>query len=209
MEQGNLYNQFNLKLPVLDTPAIATVVKTFLCPSDIIPPGPFAVTDSSWNTICMIAPSSYAACCGSGVTTEAATGNGCFFRNSAVRLTDILDGTSNTIFVEERAFADAQSTWVGAVSGGYCNQGAFNQAAVPGKLGQGAGDLVLIHATTNNNPTGRNLDDASSKHTGGSNFLMADGSVHFVRNISSGSPDATTLSGMGTIAGGEVVSPLW
>jgi prepilin-type processing-associated H-X9-DG protein len=44
-------------------------------------------------------------------------------------------------------------------------------------------------------------------HTGGSNFLFADGSVHFIRNVGSGSQDAATLQAMGTIAGGEVISP--
>ena len=209
LEQSNLQNQFNLSLPVQDSPAIQTAVKTFLCPSDLLPPGAFAVTDSSWNTVCTVAPSSYAACCGGGVSTTAGIGNGCFYRNSAVRLTDITDGTSNTIFVEERAFANVQCTWVGAISGGYCNQGQFNQDAVPGKLGQGAGDLVLIHASTNNSPTGRNLDDASSKHTVGSNFLLADGSVHFIRNIASGSTDSPTLEAMGTTMGGEALTPLW
>jgi prepilin-type N-terminal cleavage/methylation domain-containing protein len=210
MEQGNLQNQFNMSLPVQSSgTAIQSVVKTYLCPSDIVPPGPFAVTDSSWNTVCQVAPTSYAACCGGGVSTTAATGNGCFYRNSSVRLTDITDGTSNTVFVEERAFANVQGTWVGAISGGYCNQGQYNQDAVPGKLGQGAGDLVLIHAGTNNSPSGRNLDDASSKHFTGSNFLLADGSVHFIRNISSGSTDSATLEAMGTIAGGEVVADPW
>lgn len=209
LEQANLQNQFNLLLPVQNSSAIQTVVKTYLCPSDVVPSGPFAVTDSSWNTICMVAPSSYAACCGGGVSTTAATGNGCFYRNSSVRLTDITDGTSNTIFIEERAFANVEGTWVGAISGGYCNQGLLNPHAVPGKLGQGAGDLVLIHASTNNSPTGRNLDDASSKHIVGSNFLLADGSVHLIRNIASGSADMATLEAMGTIAGGEVLSNLW
>jgi prepilin-type N-terminal cleavage/methylation domain-containing protein/prepilin-type processing-associated H-X9-DG protein len=208
IEQGNLKNQFNMTLPVQSSPAIQTVVKTYLCPSDIVQPTAFAVTDSSWNTVCLVAPSSYAACCGGGVSTTAATGNGCFYRNSTVRLTDITDGTSNTIFIEERAFANVEGTWVGAISGGYCNQGLFNPHAVPGKLGQGAGDLVLIHASTNNSPTGRNLDDASSKHTGGSNFLLADGSVHFILNIPSGSANVVTLEAMGTIAGGEVLSSL-
>jgi prepilin-type processing-associated H-X9-DG protein len=80
---------------------------------------------------------------------------------------------------------------------------------VPGKLGQVAGDLVLIHASTNNSPSGRNLDDASSKHYVGSNFLLADGSVHFIRNITSGTIDCTTLEAMGTISGGEVLTELW
>jgi prepilin-type N-terminal cleavage/methylation domain-containing protein/prepilin-type processing-associated H-X9-DG protein len=208
VEQNNLYVQYNLAQPVQNSPAIQTYVKTFVCPSDIAPTTAFAVADKNWNPICSIAPSSYAACCGGGVSTTGATGNGCFYRNSSVRLTDITDGTTNTIFLEERAFANVQGTWVGAVIGGYCNQGALNPAAVPGKLGQGAGDLVLIHAGTINNPSGRNLDDSCSRHTGGANFLFADGSVHFLRNAAGGSADAATLQMMGTISGGEVVSSL-
>ena len=92
----------------LDSTAIQTVVKTFVCPSDIVPATPFAVTDSTGKTICTAPPSSYAACCGGGVSTTAATGNGCFYRNSMIRLLDITDGTSNTIFLEERAFANAR-----------------------------------------------------------------------------------------------------
>lgn len=210
MEQGNLKNQFNMSLPVQNSePAIQTMVKTFLCPSDVVPPSAFTVTDSSWNPVCQVAPSSYAACCGGGVSTTAASGNGCFFRNSSIRLTDISDGTSNTIFLEERAFANVEGTWVGAISGGYCNQGQLNAAAVPGKLGQGAADLVLIHASTNNSPTGRNLDDASSRHLVGSNFLLADGSVHFIHTIASGTPDSAVLEAMGTINGGEVFTAPW
>ncbi len=203
-----MFNQFNLNLPVQNVPAAQTVVTAFLCPSDIVTPAPFAVTDVNWNLVCLAPPSSYAACCGGGVSTTAATGNGCFYRNSSVRLTDITDGTSNTIFLEERAFANVEGTWVGAISRGYCNQGQTNQDAVPGKLGQGAGDLVLIHAGTNNSTTSRNLDDASSKHPGGSNFLFADGSVHFIRGAQSGSTDSAMLQAMGTSGGGEVVGSL-
>jgi prepilin-type N-terminal cleavage/methylation domain-containing protein len=206
-EQDNLYREYNLGGPVEATPGIATRVKMFVCPSDIVPPGPFAVTDSAWNPICMIAPSSYAACCGT-VSTTAQTGDGAFYRNSHTRLTDIADGTSSTILIEERCFAHVMGTWVGAVSGGYCNQGQQNPNAVPGKIGQAAGDLVLIHAGTNNSASGRSLDDASSMHRVGSNFLYGDGSVHFVRNAPSGSADAVTLRAMGTIAGGEVPASL-
>jgi prepilin-type processing-associated H-X9-DG protein len=202
MEQGNLYRLYNFNLPVQDSAAIQTVLAGFLCPSDLVPDGPFTITDAAWAPICKIAPSSYAACCGGGVSTTAATGNGCFYRNSAVRLSDIKDGTSNTIFIEERAFTNVQATWVGAVSGGYANTGPSNKGAVAGKLGQGAGDLVLIHAGTINNPTGRNLDDASSMHSGGANILFADGSVRFIPDSAS----TTILPALGTTFGSEAVT---
>lgn len=205
LEQQNLYKQYSLSLPVSNSLAAATVVNTFLCPSDITPSTAFAVTDNSWGTVCMAPPSSYAACCGSGRTT-AATGNGVFYRNSQTRLSDITDGTSNTLFIEERAFAKVQGTWVGAISGGYCNEGPYNPDPAPGRLGQGAAALVLVHAGTNNNPTERNLDDAASMHTGGSNFLFADGSVHFIRSVISHSADSLTHQAMGTRAGGEVLT---
>ena len=133
-------------------------------------------------------------------------GNGILYRNSKVTITDITDGTSNTVLVQERCFAHVQGTWAGAISGGYCNQGLYNPAASPGKLGQVAGDLVLIHASTVNSPSGRNLDDTNSRHFTGANFLLADGSVQFIRNIASGTTDCTTLEAMGTIAGGEILT---
>ena len=43
---------------------------------------------------------------------------------------------------------------------------------------------------------------ASSKHPGGVNALFADGSVHFVKNT----VNPVTWYGLGTIAGGEVIS---
>ena len=43
---------------------------------------------------------------------------------------------------------------------------------------------------------------ASSKHAGGVNALFADGSVHFIKN----SVNPITWYGLGTIAGGEVIS---
>ena len=57
-----------------------------------------------------------------------------------------------------------------------------------------------------NATSGRSLDDASSKHQTGSNFLYGDGSVHYVRNFGSGSQDSVTLEAMGTIAGNEVIA---
>jgi hypothetical protein len=53
------------------------------------------------------------------------------------------------------------------------------------------------------------LDDYSSQHVIGSNFVFADGAVHFLRSIagdnSDGSytPDSLIFQGLGSRAGGE------
>jgi prepilin-type processing-associated H-X9-DG protein len=55
------------------------------------------------------------------------------------------------------------------------------------------------------------LDDFSSRHTGGSNFVFADGSVRFIRSVPSDLPgggytaDSLILQALGTRANGEVV----
>src|SRR5262249_10796413 len=43
---------------------------------------------------------------------------GMFFRNSAIRILQVTDGTSNTLFVGERSSNLANVTWTGAVTGG-------------------------------------------------------------------------------------------
>jgi prepilin-type N-terminal cleavage/methylation domain-containing protein/prepilin-type processing-associated H-X9-DG protein len=221
LEQDDVYRQLNLNQPVQASPAITNLVKAYLCPSDILPDAAFAVPDALGDTLCLAAPTSYAACCGSDAsgTTDAA-GLGVFYRNSEVRMTDIADGTSNTILVGERAWSNANGVWAGAIPGGVIVRGAFNpcQPVVPGASFPAA-TLVLAHAHLNNalaDPDGSaGMDDFGSRHFGGSNFVFADGSVHFLRSISTDNPDGSyTADGLifqalGTRASGEVVPGGW
>jgi prepilin-type N-terminal cleavage/methylation domain-containing protein/prepilin-type processing-associated H-X9-DG protein len=221
LEQSNLYRQLNFTQPVQNSPSIQTLVPIYLCPSDIVPQGPFPLTDGLGNTICMAAPTSYSACCGNDASdTTAPTGNGVFYRNSQTRLTDITDGTSETILIGERAWSKANGIWAGAVPGGVIRRGQYNpcQPVVPGAW-YPAATLVLSHAHMNNalfdSDGSAGMDDFGSMHFGGSNFLFADGSVHFLRSVPSDNPDGSyTADGLafqtlGTRANGEVVPAEW
>jgi prepilin-type N-terminal cleavage/methylation domain-containing protein/prepilin-type processing-associated H-X9-DG protein len=208
LEQDNLYRQFDLSQPVQNFAGIQTMLKLYLCPSDIAPTAPFAVPNAFGATVVLAAPSSYAATCGPDASDVAdPTGLGVFYRNSRTRLTDISDGTSQTVMVGDRAWADSQGIWAGAPSGAVLRPGPRNPwqtATAPAPC------LVLLHNNWINIKTDADggLDDFSSYHTGGVNLLFADGSVHFVRSITADGQDHRDFWALGTRAGGEVIQSL-
>jgi prepilin-type N-terminal cleavage/methylation domain-containing protein/prepilin-type processing-associated H-X9-DG protein len=224
MEQSNLYNSANFNLPLQD-PQNATVIQTYLssyvCPSDPAPSGPFSVPNGTGTTVAKAAASSYAACNGNDQSdTTDATGNGVFYRNSPTRMSNIIDGTSNTILVGEKAWSNANGIWSGAISGAVLVRGTLNpcQPVVAG-ASYPAPTLVISHAHLNNasfdDDGSAGMDDFSSRHAGGAHFLFADGSVRFIHSISSDNSDGSytgdglIFQAMGTCAGGEVVSGNW
>jgi prepilin-type N-terminal cleavage/methylation domain-containing protein len=221
IEQDNVYRQLRFNQPVQNSPAIQTMLKLFLCPSDLTPQSAFALPDGFGNTVCLAAPTSYAACCGSDASeTTDATGDGVFYRNSRTRIADITDGTSNTILIGERAWAKANGAWAGAIPCGVIKRGQLNpcQPNVPGAW-YPSSTLALAHAHLNNalvDPDGSaGMDDFSSMHFGGSLFVFGDGSVHFLRGVSSDNPnggytpDGLIFQALATRAGGEVVPGDW
>lgn len=221
IEQENIYRQLGLNQPVQDSPAIQTMVKVFLCPSDLTTPNAFGVPDGFGNTVCLAAPTSYAACCGNDAAdTRDATGNGVFYRNSRIRIADITDGTSNTILVGERAWAKSNGAWGGAIPGGVIKRGQSNpcQPNIPDAW-YPSSTIAIAHAHLNNalvDPDGSaGMDDFSSMHIGGSLFLFADGSVHFLRSVSSDNADGSYTSdgvifqALATRANGEVIPGDW
>jgi prepilin-type N-terminal cleavage/methylation domain-containing protein len=90
-------------------------------------------------------------------------GTGVFYHMSHVKLADVKDGLSGTFFVGERSAKHGYSTWVGAVAGG--------EEAVARILG------IADHPP---NADGGHLDDFSSAHPQGTNFLLGDGSVRLI-----------------------------
>ncbi|HJT76519.1 MAG TPA: DUF1559 domain-containing protein [Gemmataceae bacterium] len=212
VEQDTLYKQLDFRQPVQNSPAIATAVKVYLCPSDLTPDA-FAVPDAFGTPLAQAGPSSYAACAGGDESeTDGPTGQGVFYRNSSTRLTDIQDGTSNTILVGERAWSNANGVWAGAIPGGVCKRGEQNPCPGTAASFAAAATLVLAHGHLNNATADSDggLDDFSSRHGGGSNFAFADGHVSFVRSVPADAPDggytadSRALQALSTRAGGEV-----
>ena len=142
LEQGTIFNQINLNVPVgTGTNAALTslILKVYQCPSDgnqqSIP-----VYDSTFSVpIVSVAHGNYIGCSGweecfngaggnpqGGVGTDGLAGGfgqagvGIFYRNSKNNMASVTDGLSNTIFVGERSSNHSPSTWMGAVAGGRC-----------------------------------------------------------------------------------------
>jgi prepilin-type N-terminal cleavage/methylation domain-containing protein/prepilin-type processing-associated H-X9-DG protein len=208
LEQGNLQRQIRFDLGVGD-PANAgprvQPLKAFICPSEP-KTGTFTVVDANGNPLVDVARGSYVAINGVlGVSSDAADNNGAFLRNSRMRIADITDGLSNTLFVGERCTKMSNSTWTGAVTGGAVPAQRYPNPADQLANAEAAAALVLAHGSRQhlpNNPLVFDADATASYHVNGVNFLFGDGSVHVISN----SIDGATYEALLTRAGGEPVS---
>lgn len=205
LEQTNLYTQFNPDLAINAAPNLAfarTVLPAWQCPSDPKPDRwQIESEETAGEILAELATANYVASFGTeelhGCENAPGSwpvspsgqciGNGAFFHNSSVRMRDFTDGTSNTILVGERRTNQQlgwYSTWPGMVPEG---EEAFQRIL-------GAADHVP------NSPLAH-FDDFSSRHTGGAQFALGDGSVRFIsENIDEG-----VYKSLATIQGGEIV----
>ena len=205
VEQQNLFNQITFAQPV-EHPANANarvqVVKTYLCPADSPPPpfpvGPRSNSGQLASTTCTVAPANYVG--NFGVAEPGVDGDGLFYRNSAVKIADITDGTSSTLMVGERSFRYAESAWAGAVTG--TNEGSTPGSPLPGQV-YNASNFVLGHTSdSTGGPTGPgDANNFTSSHTGGVNFVFVDGHVAFL----GGSVNYQVYKALSTRAGGETI----
>jgi prepilin-type N-terminal cleavage/methylation domain-containing protein/prepilin-type processing-associated H-X9-DG protein len=200
LEQGNLKRQINFALDIGDNANAVPRVESlpiFLCPSDSPP-----LTFVPGNATASLAAANYVGVFGSEpITTDESDGDGIFYRNSNTRILSITDGTSNTLMVGERSSRVADSSWTGALTG------STVQPNAPTLYGSGsAGVLCLGHIGyasdlhTPNNPLNR-VEDFSSQHPGGVNFVFADGGGRFIPD----SIDPVVWHALGTRAGGEPI----
>jgi prepilin-type N-terminal cleavage/methylation domain-containing protein/prepilin-type processing-associated H-X9-DG protein len=209
VEQDNLARTIRLDLSIADpqnATARVTPVSVFLCPSDAaLPTWTASTAGADWKTpgaaICDVAAANYL---GMGSSEDADDNdfdwNGVLYPNSRVRLTDITDGTSQTLAASERLQRHGQVTWAGAVPGAAVSAAeeemwlddnvamTIGYAGEANKPGEVAGLWASVHHT--------------SAHGVGANFLFCDGHVKFLTP----SIDFATFKALATRAGGEVVS---
>lgn len=220
MEQGNLYNSFNVNLPCWSAQNASSAkmsVSSYLCPSATNPSQYYDVIDGSPTpvTLATFARSNYVLSAGHyGIWDDPSPdlsniANGVFYRNSRNRFADITDGLSNTVFAGEKTPYHSDSTWVGVVPGAVtCPTPRF--AAVGCDLGPAQ---VNVHS----GPGGPNespplifppscfqyVDEMNAQHSGnsGGNVLLGDGSVKFMSKYM----DGPIWAALNTRAGGEVI----
>lgn len=215
LEQQTLRQAIDFRLHIehsQNAPAVRTSVAVYLCPSDIVVPMAFTVPDAVGQPVVSSTPSSYAGCVGNDASDVAGpSGSGVFYRNSATRMADLTDGSSVTLLVGERAWANAQGIWAGAVAGGVCMRGQYNRCPAGGAAWSPAPTLTLAHAHLNNAIADLDggLDDFSSLHVEGANFLLADGAVRFIHSVAEDAPGGAVFQALGTRSGGEVIPGDW
>jgi prepilin-type processing-associated H-X9-DG protein len=224
MEQQPLFNAVNFSNPSFH-PSNVTIASTALavlwCPSEAagpldepLAPGTYAYVPPGARQ----AHTSYAGCSGVApvqlppcllpdalIRAEEAAANGLIFRNSATRLAAIIDGTSNTMAFSEHAWStlkvdpgDLSNTdWFWWNSGGSLDT-TFSALTPPNALKRYAAEFAAGAYWVP-------VASASSRHPGGVNVAMADGSVRFVRDTVSSWP----LSPDGLPAGAPRNNPPW
>jgi prepilin-type processing-associated H-X9-DG protein/prepilin-type N-terminal cleavage/methylation domain-containing protein len=198
IEASPLYASIQLnqpiEAPVNAAPRVAVMPRD-LCPSDTAPPTwpvtPFSATGAPGPVICDVASANYVGVF--GPTEPGVDGDGMFFRNSEVAIKDVTDGTSRTFLVGERMVQMGPATWTGSVTGAKLYQ-PLNGPQVE------AGSGMVLGQASHPPGTGE-VNEFSSRHPGGANFVFADGHVAFIP----ATIDRPVYKALATRAGGEPI----
>jgi prepilin-type processing-associated H-X9-DG protein len=141
---------------------------------------------------------------------------GILYWRSAVKMTGVVDGTSNTILIGEHPasqdggswgwwYTSVNPTWTGQLWGDDVVWGMNSLSSKFGSSGSPSFTTCPTPAFYRTPFFSKNLcnyDTFWSFHSGGANFALADGSVRFIPYITA----PTVMNAMATRAGGEVLT---
>ena len=206
IDHAPLFNALNpgpvrLEAAIAAAPAeFRRSLPAFRCPSDTGP-------DVSELTIAgfEVGQASYAAVNGADIRlSEQDVAGGIFARNGCTRMRDITDGTTNVLAVGERATRDpagngsdelTYTRWCGVRQGNMWHSGWRGLFEVAGTT------YAPINSGSNTHWRWRGW--FSSKHAGGCQFVLGDGSVRFM----SDNIDIKLYRNLGQKSDGEVTGP--
>ena len=207
MEQRPLFGSINFSVGIenaVNQSCRLTKIGAYLCPSDSVQPTWWAmVRDPSGvptQRICEVAPANYVGVF--GTSDPGIDGDGLFFRDSRVGIRDVTDGTAQTLAVGERSHRLGEATWVGSVTDAVPFPADNDGVGYP--RAEGGPGMILGHAGGRLGPGDPNgeVNQFHSLHSGGVNFLFADGHVGFLKTTM----PYQTFRALATRAGGETVS---
>jgi prepilin-type N-terminal cleavage/methylation domain-containing protein/prepilin-type processing-associated H-X9-DG protein len=228
LEQSTLFNALNFSMPDVD-PTNNTVmlanINNLICPSD--PYNPNAALGAQTNYMADMGNGIVWQSSNFYPNTGLPMPNGVFYGNSATTFAAITDGLSNTGFYSERVVGDATTGIVSPIADVFFDPGApttiadaiaqcqalniYNPAnQIPMVMGVPwvDGQHITLHVTTPNTRScgffivNRAIMPPSSKHPGGVNLLLGDGSVRFIKDTI----NPVTWSALGSRNGGEIIS---
>ncbi|MBB03394.1 MAG: prepilin-type cleavage/methylation domain-containing protein [Planctomyces sp.] len=192
VEQGPLYDQAGIGSGdyILDhLTEVQVPISTYRCPSDTAP----EVGNKSWwyervgNDISQAAATSnyIGSCCHNypGANGNSNRVTGPFYRNSNTKMRDITDGTSNTIGIFENAYWQEFSNRTGNVWAGNMMTNSGNERDT--NMGTIGAAIFGINdrngpATFTGNKAIATMFSMNSRHSGGAQCAMFDGSVRFL-----------------------------
>ena len=182
-DQRNIYNHFNMKVGLYETQNLTTrttLVRSYLCPSD-------NGLNRAPNNVAM---TNYAGCHNDIEAPIDVTNNGVFILNRAIRYEDIPDGSSQTIFLGEKLNDGTGQGWASGTRASLRNMGTgINQwPNIPSVFKPPFGEDTI------GDPDGPKIVPGTpsfvggfaSRHPGGADFSMGDGSVRFLKNSGGG-----------------------